>query len=199
MSAIDKIISAVTPPESEEKRKEARAKARAMSTPGDWLGMILDHHERIDQAFEAVKAASDVAARRAAEKELATLLNGHLMAEEITVYPAIVHVGEKGQAEMGYTEQVAAKMQMAALSHIDPMSQDYMEKLGHLEGAVKHHVYEEESKRFLELKDKAPADEQERMAYRYREEFERYMGGPTEASGARVAGEPRSFGAELSP
>jgi hypothetical protein len=126
MSVVDKAIAAVTPPESEESRAKARAKARAAAQPGDWLSMILDHHEQIEQAFAAVKSAPDAGARRKAEKILGTLLTGHSIAEEAVVYPALAHAGHKVQATLAYTEQVAAKMQMAALDHLDPMSEDYL-------------------------------------------------------------------------
>jgi hypothetical protein len=47
MSILDKVVAAVTPPESEDARKEARAKARGAARPGDWLSMVLDHHLQI--------------------------------------------------------------------------------------------------------------------------------------------------------
>lgn len=195
MSMLDKIISAVTPPESEEKRAEARSKARAAADPGDWLSAILDHHEQIEQAFAAVRAATDVAGRRAAQKTLAILLNGHSMAEEAVVYPALADTGKMMHADMAYTEQVAAKMQLAALEHIDPLSQDYLDKLGHLEGAVTHHVYKEESDWFLDLKTSASPQVQAHIATRYKEEFGRYMEGGVAPEGvARRPAEPRSFG-----
>lgn len=202
MSGIDKIISAITPPESDEKRREAHEKARAQTRPGDWLSLILDHHEAIDRAFAAVRSANDVTARRAAEKKLATLLTGHTMAEEAVVYPALAQVHEQHQANIAYTEQAAAKMQMAALETIDPMSQRYLDKLGHLEGAVKHHVYEEENKWLLELLNRASPEMNQRIAQRYREEFDRYMGGERTTqvgAGLGVAGEPRSFAPDERP
>jgi hypothetical protein len=45
MSIIDRVIAAVTPPESEETRSKARAKARASAGKGDRLAMVLDHHD----------------------------------------------------------------------------------------------------------------------------------------------------------
>jgi hypothetical protein len=196
MSVVDKAIAAVTPPESEESRAKARAKARAAAQPGDWLSMILDHHEQIEQAFAAVKSAPDAGARRKAEKILGTLLTGHSIAEEAVVYPALAHAGHKVQATLAYTEQVAAKMQMAALDHLDPMSEDYLDKLGHLEGAVGHHVFEEENGWFVELKN-APAADQDKLTARYREEFSRYMGSDdSDAKSVSAPAEPRSFGAE---
>ena len=193
MSIIDKAIAAVTPPVSDEKRAEARAKARAAASPGDWLFQILDHHEQIEAAFAAVRAASDVHARREAQKVLGTLLTGHSMAEEAVIYPALAHAGKKMHAETAYTQQVAAKMQMAALEHLDPLSEDYLDKLGHLEGAVATHVYQEESDWFPDLKENAPASDQDKATARYEEEYGRYMGEGS-AQGGRAAMEARSFG-----
>lgn len=176
MSVLDKVIAAVTPPESEESRKEARAKARASAKPGDWLSMILQHHEQIEAAFVAVKSASSAATRLAAQKTLGIILTGHSNAEESVIYPALTTVNEKGHAGMAYTEQAAAKTQMALLENLAPMTPDYLDKLEQIRGAVAHHVYEEEGTWFLELKEKAPAANQTKMAARYKEEFDRYVG-----------------------
>jgi hypothetical protein len=177
VSLIDKVIAAVTPPRSEEKRDEARQRARSAAVSGDWLSMVLDHHEQIEGAFAHVRVTADAASRRQAQKALATLLNGHAMAEEAVVYPALARLGKTLSAEMAYTQQVAAKMQIAALEHLDPMSEDYLDKLGHLEGAVGHHVYEEEHDWLVDLRRQAPPADQETITQRYREEFERYMNG----------------------
>jgi hemerythrin superfamily protein len=177
MSVFDKVVAAVTPPESEEERKEARSKAKRAAQPGDWLAMILQHHEQIETAFSAVESAATAATRTAALKRLGIILTGHSNAEESVIYPALVSVDEKAHATMAYTEQAAAKTQMALLENIAPMSQDFSDKLEHIRGAVAHHVYEEEGKWFLELKNKAPAVDQAKLAQRYQEEFERYIGG----------------------
>jgi hypothetical protein len=41
---------------------------------------------------------------------------------------------------MAYEEQAMAKIQMALLDKIEPMTQDYLDKLEHIRGAVTHHV-----------------------------------------------------------
>ena len=187
MSILDKVISAVTPPESEEKRVEAHHRARSAANPGDWLSTILDHHERVEQAFADVRAANDAPSRREAQKKLGVILNGHSMAEEAVVYPALDRIGKHANAEMAYTQQVAAKMQIAALEHYDPMSQDYLDKLDHLEGAVKHHVYEEEHDWFVDLKEHASPADQQMITQRYAEEFDRYMRGGEDATGGAPA------------
>ena len=196
MSILDKAIAAVTPPVSDEKRAEAHAKARAAAEPGDWLSQVLDHHEQIDQAFAETKAATTAEARRRAQKKLGALLTGHSMAEEAVIYPALAQSGKQGHANTAYTEQVAAKQQMAALEVMDPMSEDYLDKLGHLEGAVKTHVYQEESDWFIDMKRDAPADAQAHATARYKEEAGRYFDGESSVGG--VAQEARSFGSEAS-
>jgi hypothetical protein len=183
MSLIDKVVAAVTPPESEQKRREARQKAQAAAGDNDWLALVLRHHVQIEAAFAAVANAGDPPARRAAEKDLALLLTGHSNAEEAVIYPALVRFGHKSHGMAGYTEQAGAKANMGELEYLAPMSKDYMDKLEHVRGAVAHHMYEEESSRFLDLKE-LPSEDQTRLTRRFKEEFDRYMGG--EAGPQRV-------------
>jgi len=175
MSVLDKVIAAVTPPESDEARAKARAKAEATAKPGGWLSQILGHHREIEAQFAAVKAASDPAARQAEQQKLGLLLTGHSLAEEAAVYPALAAEHQVGHAELAYQEQSAAKMEMGLLERLDPMSEDYLDKLEHIRGAVAHHVYSEEGTWFVELAETASDEEQSLIARRYAEEYGRYM------------------------
>ena len=176
MSIMDKVVAAVTPPESEETRSKARAKARASAGKGDWLAMVLDHHEQVEAAFASVKAAADPSSRVRTLKKLSILLTGHSIAEEAALYPALAKADEKGHATKAYAEQSAAKLKLGLLEDLPPMSQEFLDKLAHIEGAVAHHVYEEESSWFLDLKAKTPAADQVKLTQRYQEQFARYMG-----------------------
>jgi hypothetical protein len=176
MSMFDKIVAAVTPTESAAARREARAKAMNAATPGDWLSTALEHHLRLEGAFAAVDEATDGVTRSAALKQLAILLTGHTIAEEAVLYPALALAGEKGHAGTGYTEQATVKTQMAELESLAPMSQDFLDKLEQIRAAVAHHMYEEEGTWFLEIKEKVPFAQQDRLSQRYLEEFERYTG-----------------------
>lgn len=194
MSILDRAIAAVTPMESDEARRAAREQAERLAEPGDWLSQILDHHRQIEAGFGAVSAAQSGEERRTALKRLATLLTGHSLAEEAVIYPAISWSDEDAQATLSYTEQAAAKLQLGLLQHVDPMSQDFMDKLEHLRGAVLHHVYKEEGSRFPRLRRRLSADEQRQLTAHYREEYERYYGGGDAArmpsrSGHRVVPE----------
>ena len=176
MSIVDKLVAAVTPPESQEARSNARFKAHAAASPGDWLSAVLEHHEQIEAAFAAVKAANTPNAQVAAQMKLALILTGHANAEESVIYPALAGANEKGHATTAYGEQAAAKIQMGLLERLTPMTADYLDKLEHIRGAVAHHMYEEEGNWFVHLKEKATAADQTQITRRYEEEFARYVG-----------------------
>lgn len=179
MSLIDKVVAAITPPESEAARAKARETARAVAAKGSWFEMVLNHHEQIEAAFDAVANAKSPDNRRATQKWLALLLNGHSIAEEAVLYPALASHGEKLRAELAYQEQSAAKGETAALEELDPLSEDFTDKLEHIRGAVAHHVYEEEGTWYQKLQEKASPETMERLTRRYQEEFSRYMGSDT--------------------
>jgi len=90
MSILDKVVAAVTPPETDEQRAEARAKARSAATDADWLSLVLDHHMQIEAAFARVKAATDAAARIGAQKRLACCSRGIRLRKR----PSSTRVGE---------------------------------------------------------------------------------------------------------
>lgn len=174
MSIIDKIAAAVTPQPNDEKRAEATAVARAASSPGDWLSQALDHHDQIREAFSAGKRTKSAAGRTSAMKALAVVLNGHSLAEELVLYPALGLAEHKAHAAQAYLEQTVAKTQMAELERIAPSDQAWLDKWEHIEGAVLTHIYEEESSWFLELKESG--EDQANLTRRYAEEYERYVG-----------------------
>jgi iron-sulfur cluster repair protein YtfE (RIC family) len=187
MSILDKVVAAVTPEASDEERAEARANARSASGGSGWLSMVLDHHVQLEQAFAAVKAASTAMERRSAQKVLAVLLTGHSIAEESVLYPAMALGDQKAHATAAYTEQSAAKVQVSALDDFEPMTQDYLDKLEHLRAAVAHHMYEEESKWFPQLREHDTAT-QARLTQRFTEEFQRYMGSTSTGQDSAAGG-----------
>jgi hypothetical protein len=175
MSFLDKLMAKVMPPESEQDRREARQKAEALAADNGWLAMAIEHHRQIEDAFERAHGGIDAAERQQAVKDLALVLTGHSLAEEVVLYPALAEHGEKAHTSMAYEEQQMTKVQMHALEHLAPGSTEWLEKLEHIRGAVLHHIYEEENTWFVELAEKA-ASEREVLTQRFAEEFERYAG-----------------------
>ena len=183
MSVFDKIAAKVMPPESDEDRAEARRRAERMAADCPFLADVLDHHRRIERCFAEARSASDAASRTAALTELGAVLTAHANAEEAVLYPAMADNGEKSHAGMAYQEQAMTKIEMAKLEMLEPMSQEWRDKLDHIQGAVAHHLYEEEGTWFPELIEAIPPAQHEHVVKRFREEFERYSGGKAVAGG----------------
>jgi len=146
--------------------------ARAVAEPGDWLSCALEHHDHIRTAFEAARRAPPGGARVAAMKGLAVVLNGHSLAEEVVLYPALTVIDAADDAETAYAEQTEAKIQMADLERLSPQSPDWVAQLEQIQAAVLAHMEHEESSWFLQIKESYP--DQAKLTARYREEFERY-------------------------
>ncbi len=177
MSFLDKIASSIMPPESAEDRANARSVARAVAGQNDWLATILQHHQQVEAVFAQAKGAAGAEERRAAAQRLAALLSAHANAEEAVIYPALTVEDQKAHAGMAYEEQAAAKVELALLETLDPISQEWRDKLEHIEGAVLHHVYQEEGTWFPKLLQELSPAENQRLTARYAEEFQRFSGG----------------------
>lgn len=164
--------AAAKPSASEPKTSSAADAARAVAGPGDWLSCALEHHDHIRACFETARRAPAGGARIAAMKGLAVVLNGHSLAEEVVLYPALVAIEAAKDAKTAYAEQTEAKIQMAELERLAPDSPDWLAQLEKIQAAVLEHMEQEESSWFLEIKESYP--DQAKLTARYREEFERY-------------------------
>jgi hypothetical protein len=176
MTIVDKVIAAVASPETERVRRKARDKAGDIARECAWLAAVLEHHVAIEQAFAGVRAAGDAPGRRAAQRWLSTLMTGHAIAEEAVLYPAMGLTEQKMHCMLAYSEQSNAKFNLAALELMEPMSQDYVDRLDHIRGAVAHHMHAEEAHWFPALARQGAASQRLRLAVRFQEEFDRYMG-----------------------
>lgn len=168
---------------------DALATLRAMAEPGDWLSLALEHHDQIRSAFVVALQTPPGGGRISALKGLAMVLNGHSLAEEVVLYPALADLDED-QAKTAYDEQTEAKIQMARLEKTDPRSEDWGVLLEEVQGAVLAHMAEEETTWFVELKQ---SDEnQAKLTARYKEEFERYTRTGSIATNGAWDGPPRA-------
>ena len=122
--------------------------------------------EQIEALFAALRSSSDMTIRQHALKELAVVLTAHANAEEAVIYPALVHFAHKAQGMVGYTEQADANTNMGELEYLNTMGAGFLDRLEHIRGAVAHHMYEEESDRFLQLNN-LPSSDQARLTSRY--------------------------------
>ncbi len=179
MSILNKLVTAITPLESEAERVEAREHARAEAVPDGWLWLVLDHHWELEDAFAALRASTG-AARVSQQRLLAALLAGHLVAEERVLYPALIRIGDKRSAKSGYADHAALEAGLAELEKLDPATDTYVEQLEILRMTFVHHTFEEEGTWFRRLKREASAADQLYLRRHYAEEFDRYVNGSRE-------------------
>ncbi len=175
MSLLYRIMGSSGMTGTDADRRQARSRAMSAASPGDWLSVVLRHHQQIEAAFHAVTASADQNDRRVALGELTRLLTGHCNAEESVLYPALARCGESRDAEHAYQEQAHSKMHLASLERLVTMSQDFVEELELLRQAVVQHHFEEEAHRFIELVRQTGAEEQRRLGQRLQQEFDRYV------------------------
>ena len=177
MSFIDKVIHSVTPAAAENERRLARVRAEKHSVPGDWLSRVLYHHQLIEIVFDRVQRADDPCQARSLQQQLAVLLLGHANAEESVLYPALARLGARGYAGIGYSEQAELKMKLAELDFLSPLSRGHLDKLTQIRERLIQHMYEEESRWFLQLRIQVEGVQEVALTRRYQREFDRYWGG----------------------
>jgi hemerythrin superfamily protein len=173
MSFLDRIAAAIAPAASDEQRLEARAQLERLAVNEPFAEDILAHHRRIEGLFAEARAASGPEAQGIIT-ELAMLLNAHSMAEEAVIYPEISDNSSKAHAGMAYEEHAMTKVQLAALQKLMPGTQEWREKLDHIESAVQQHVYQEEGSWLPEVIRYAPIEARQRMSTEFREYFDRF-------------------------
>ena len=187
MSFLDRIAAAVTPAASDEERARARQDAETLGHTEEWVGLIVQQHKQIESLLDDAGSAGDPNQRRLALKEFARILTGHSNAEEVILYPDIAEYNGKTQAAMAYEEHAMTKIQVAKLEKLDPMTQDWTEKVEHIRGALQQHMYQEESSWLPDLVQNLPGDEKAHLSKRYVEEFNRYCGDESSKSSASSA------------
>jgi len=172
MSFLDRIAAAIAPAATDQQRMEARQQLEQLAASEPFAQDILDQHRQIESLFQEARQGNGTGAETIIE-ELAILLNAHSMAEEAVIYPEISEHSGKAHASMAYEEHAMTKVQLAALQKLAPGTQEWHEKLDHIESAVQQHVYQEESSWLPDVIRYAPIQDRQRMAMEFRDYFER--------------------------
>lgn len=173
MSFLDRIASALAPAATDEQRRETRAAFEDLSVGEPFAEDILAQHRRIEALFAEAREANGPGAE-APILELSMLLNAHSMAEEAVIYPEISENSSKAHAGMAYEEHAMTKVQLAALQKLTPGTQEWREKLDHIESAVQQHVHQEEGSWLPDVIRYAPLEVRQRMSVDFREYFDRF-------------------------
>jgi hemerythrin-like domain-containing protein len=128
-----------------------------------------DHREfdRIFQLLEGLRGATDPASvqrKRELVDEVTIGLVKHSVAEETQVYPEVEKKIDKGEAEHAKEEHAEAEETMKRLERMDADDPEFDGAVAELIREIRHHVEEEESRMFTELRSSFSRDELVSMA-----------------------------------
>jgi hemerythrin-like domain-containing protein len=131
--------------------------------------LTADHREfdRIFTQLEGLLGRSDpesLRRKRELVDEVTIGLVKHSVAEETQVYPRVEKQVDKDEAEHAKEEHAEAEETMKRLERMDPEDPEFDAVVAELIREIRHHVQEEESRMFTELRASFSRDELVDMA-----------------------------------
>lgn len=130
---------------------------RARMTIDDGVTLLMRDHRTVEDLFKAYEEAKSNAPRKAEiYRTIATELRVHMQIEEEIFYPASREfVDEQDTVNEAEVEHASAKDLMAQLDAMSPDDAYYDAKVKVLQEMIDHHVEEEESEYFPEVRRSA--------------------------------------------
>jgi hypothetical protein len=127
-------------------------------TQRDVVDLLSADHREFDRTFqqlEQLRGRSDeesLRRKRELVDEVTIGLVKHSVAEETQVYPEVEKKIDKSEAEHSKEEHAEAEETMKALERMDPGDPGFDDAVTELITEIRHHVEEEESRMFTELR-----------------------------------------------
>lgn len=131
----------------------------------DVTRLLEQDHRKVEQLFSQIKETTG-ASRADLVAELAADLRVHMQVEEMIVYPYINKNLDDGSdiVDEAVTEHEGARKVLADVERLSPDEPGFDGALEMLEAGISHHVEEEETEVFPEMRDTAPAEDLEALA-----------------------------------
>lgn len=155
-------------------KKTARAMEHAITGNApemDILDTLGEEHEEVAALLQELVDADNSAKKRSLLKQIKGALVPHARAEEKVVYDTILAVKDKKvqiDGEEGYIEHHIADTLFQDLSRIkDAMSPEFCAAAKVLKESIAHHVKEEESAVWSDVKKNTDADQRKMMNRKY--------------------------------
>ncbi|MBM1171982.1 hemerythrin domain-containing protein [Microvirga arabica] len=129
--------------------------------PGaDVIDILTTDHKEMIALLGQIEHTSDAAQRRDLADTVIAEVMRHAIAEEMYVYPAIEEHMPNGAEEVEHDKQEHQEIVqvMKQMEDVDASDPSFMELVRQLEAHLRHHVKEEESKQFPELRAHIPAE-----------------------------------------
>ena len=141
------------------KTKASRAAARKARAPSDTgstdaISLLEADHREVDGLFDAFEAASEDAEKKALADKICLALKVHTQIEEELFYPpAREKTGDGDLIDEALVEHTGAKTLIAQIEAMRPGQPLYDAKVKVLGEQVRHHVQEEETELFPEVRE----------------------------------------------
>jgi len=127
---------------------------------------VLEHdHREVEQMFgelESLRGAStdEAKSRRKEVTDQVTIeLVRHSVAEEVLVYPKVEDKVSAEEAEHARKEHAEAEQTLKRLEKLDPDDSGFDDELATLMGEIRHHIEDEESEMFADMRRVIDHDE----------------------------------------
>ncbi len=131
------------------------------SGPGtDAIDILTTDHKEMIALLGQIEHTSDAGQRRDLADTVIAEVMRHAVAEEMYVYPAIEEYVPNGAEEVEHDKQEHQEIVqvMKQMEDVDASDPSFMELVRQLEAHLRHHVNEEESNQFPQLRAHIPAE-----------------------------------------
>ncbi len=125
----------------------------------DVIDILTTDHKEMIALLGQIEHTSDAGQRRDLADTLIAEVMRHAVAEEMYVYPAIEEHVPNGTEEVEHDKQEHQEIVqvMKLMEDVDASDPSFMEMVRQLEAHLRHHMDEEESKQFPQLRAHIPA------------------------------------------
>jgi hypothetical protein len=158
--------------ESEEQKAEEQdsEEQEVEEQEPDAIDLLEGQHRDVELLFQQLREVSDKQERKQLFVELADSLAAHGKIEELLFYPAVCTDETADQLHEAVGEHLEVKRVLAELIEMDVEDEQFTSKLDELEKLVEHHVEEEETRLFVQVRKQELVDLEE-LATQLEEKF----------------------------
>jgi hypothetical protein len=140
---------------SDSKTAKHTSKGRSAQADGSNALELLKHqHDEVKKLFEKLESAHSAADKEKVFNKLADALAAHTKIEETIFYPSVFDDETEIELREAFEEHLAAKRLVADLLEMEPADEQFMSKASVLREVVEHHIEEEETQLFPEVRER---------------------------------------------
>jgi hypothetical protein len=143
--------------DSEQQEAEEQEAEEQQQEP-DAIDLLEGQHRDVELLFEQLREVSDKQEREQLFEELADSIAAHSKIEELLFYPAVCVDDTSEQLHEAVGEHLEVKRTLAELLEMDVEDEQFTSKLEELEKLIEHHVEEEETRLFPQVREQELVD-----------------------------------------